>query len=405
LTGACGGLLVAARRDGTLGAGFVFRRKYDLSRSSGSLTQGTELRILRSQEELSDLERDWDDLARRCPGYFLSQTFMWAQVAWETVARPRGRTLHIVTLCAEARLVALWPLVVYREHGLDILRPLGSESSEYSAPLVEPGDLAEHYLDLIWQAAAASADWVVLPHVRAESLFARVIERQRRRIFAEDDLPAPFVARRDFADWEAYQATVDARWRSKIRRTRRRLGELGKVTLEPEASAAASALIDWMIEHKKLWLARTDVQNDWLGLADYRDFLAESASRRSSAGSVALFVLKLDGVPIAAHFCCVDPCRVEYLIGAFDAAWTSYGAGQIVTEYGLRWAFEHGLDYDFRIGAEGYKYKWATRSCATSTLHIATSWRGLPALARLHVKRTFGLVRRKLALGRFLRPA
>jgi len=386
-----------------LGAGFLFRRKYDLSRSSGRLMQGTELRILRSEDELSDLERDWDDLARRCPGYFLSQTFMWAQAAWETVARPRGRTLNIVTVRAGARLVALWPLVVYREHGLAVMRPLGSESSEYSAPLAEPGELAEHYLELMWQAAAGSADWALLPHVRAESLFAKVIERQRRRTFAEDDLPAPFVAHKDFADWAAYQATIDARWRSKIRRTRRRLAELGKVTLEPESRAAASTLIDWMIEHKRLWLVRADVRNDWLSLTDYRDFLAEAARRLSSVGSVALFVLKLDGVPIAAHFCCVDLCRVEYLIGAFDAAWTSYGTGQIVTEYGLRWAFENGLDYDFRIGAESYKYKWATRSCATSTLHIATSWRALPTLARLHVERIFSRIRRKLALGRFLR--
>lgn len=365
--------------------------------------QGIELRILRSEDELSALEHEWDDLAKRCPGYFLSQTFLWAQAAWQTVARPGGRKLYIVALRAEARLVALWPLVIYRQHGLDIVRPLGSESSEYSAPLAEQGDLAEHYLDLVWRAASASADRMLLPHVRADSPFAKVIGRQRWRTFAEDDLPAPYVARKDFVDWEDYQATIDAKWRSNIRRRRRRLSEFGKVTLGPEPIDTAPILIDWMIERKKLWLARTNLRNDWLDLAGYRDFLAKAASMRSPVGGVILFALKLDGMPIAATFCCVDSCRVECLVGAFDAAWTSYGAGQIVTECGLQWAFENGLDYDFRIGAEDFKYKLAGRSCSTSTVHLATSWRAFPAVAYLHAKKTLSLVRRKLALGRFLR--
>jgi CelD/BcsL family acetyltransferase involved in cellulose biosynthesis len=367
--------------------------------------QELEQLTIRSADDLASLEDEWDCLAARCPGYFLSQTFRWAQTAWQTVARPGGRELAGVALRFEGRLVAVWPLVAYRERGLRIIRPLGSESSEYCAPLVEPSDQAQCWIELLWRAAASSADLVLLPHVRADSLLAGVIERDGNRRFAEDTLRAPYVARKDHVDWTGYQGTVSSSHRSGLRRKRRRLVEAGKVTFGRESAAGTVAAIDWMLDHKKRWLARQNLANDWIDRADYRDFLVALTAGQGALGDMALFVLKLDGVPIAAQLNSVDRSRIEFYIGVYDAEWGSYSPGEIVTEACLQWAFERGLDYDFRIGVEAYKSTWAKRSLGTVTFHVATTKRGVATLVRLHVRTFVGRIRQKLALGRFLPPA
>src|SRR6185312_743327 len=75
---------------------------------------------------LPDLRKAWNELADRCPGHYLSQTWQWAAAAWKTVAAPCGHDLRILILREGERLVALWPLVTYRSAGLRIVRELSS---------------------------------------------------------------------------------------------------------------------------------------------------------------------------------------------------------------------------------------------------------------------------------------
>ena len=100
--------------------------------------------------------------------------------------------------------------------------------------------------------------------------------------------------------------------------------------------------------------------------ADYRDFywISPTVEPRRQRG----FVRAESGWQSGRRpFKQRRPARVESFIGVYDEAWAAYGPGQIVTEYGLRWAFERGLDFDFRIGAEHYKYEWATRTSTVTT--------------------------------------
>lgn len=349
------------------------------------LVQGPDLQVIRSVDGLSALAAEWNDLVLRCPGYFLSQTSQWAETAWETVARPRGRELNCITLRSEGRLVAVWPLAIRRDRGLRTLRPLGFEGSEYSAPLVEPGGEAENRTALLWRSAVRSADLAVLPHVRADGLLAGILKEGSHRSFTEAAIPAPYVARGDYPDWAAYHATISSQLRYQIRRRRKKLAEHGEVVLGREPAAGCAALIDWMLQQKKRWVVRENLTNDWIGRPEYRDFLVALATREDTTGGVALFALKVGGVPVAAWLVSVDRSRVEYYLNTYDSEWSPYSPGNILIEYVLQWTFERGLDFDCRIGDEAYKYKWAKRSCDTATWHIAVGKRGIPAVALLHV--------------------
>jgi CelD/BcsL family acetyltransferase involved in cellulose biosynthesis len=72
----------------------------------------------------------------------------------------------------------------------------------------------------------------------------------------------------------------------------------------------------------------------------------------------------------------------------------------VLTEHVLRWAFERGLDVDFRIGDEPYKEKWTDHRVDTATWQVATSLRGLPAVMRRRATRLLRRVSARLGHAR-----
>ena len=139
-------------------------------------------------------------------------------------------------------------------------------------------------------------------------------------------------------------------------------------------------------------------------LPESRDFLAALCAREDATGGVAMFALKVDGVPIAAYLVSVDRRRVEYYANAYDEAWGTHSPGSVLIEYLLQWTFERSLDFDFRIGDQAYKYKWAKHSCSVVNWEVALGKRGVPAVLRMRFELLVNRIRQKLVLGRFVPP-
>jgi CelD/BcsL family acetyltransferase involved in cellulose biosynthesis len=366
-----------------------------------ALASSEDFRVLDAIDELTSLAAEWAALVTRCPGYHLSQTFQWADAAWRIVAQPAGRSLRCLTLRSDARLVAVWPLVVRREGRLDIVQPLGFEGSEYSAPLVEPGAGTPARLERLLQAASCLGDTLLLAHVRSDSALAAVLGTRRQLAAAYDAQPASYIARDDYADWNALAGTFSSKFRYALRRSAKRLAENGRVEIGPSAPADRSALIDWALEQKKAWLTRANMRNDWIWRKDYRDFLVEMTNRDDETGRTLLFAITVDGAPVAANLVTVDRQRAEGYLTVFDTRWSAASPGNVLTEHVLRWAFERGLDLDFRIGDEAYKDRWTTRSVEVVTWCIAASLRGAPGVALL-LARQFGAATRR-RIGKLVR--
>jgi CelD/BcsL family acetyltransferase involved in cellulose biosynthesis len=364
-----------------------------------------DVRVIRSADEFAALEGEWNDLIERCPGYFLSQTFPWADTAWRTIGTARRYDLACLALRSEGRLAAVWPLTVGRRSGLSVARPLGFEGEDYCVPLIEPGTMAVARASLLWHQAVTVADYIALKYVRSDSPLTQVLRAACQRRIAEKVVPVPYVARADYADWAEYHATVSAQFRAQLRRRRRKLEQRGEVALVREDAAGAPALIDWMLKQKRRWLQETENRNDWMDKPEFRELLVALAQRPDTAqDGVALFSLKLDDKPLAAYFLTFDPRRVEYYLTAYDDEWRAYSPGALLLEHIIHWAFDRGLDFDFRIGGQPYKFRWAKRTGEIANWHVATGLRALPLLARLRTRMLLNETREKLALGRFLPP-
>lgn len=358
--------------------------------SSGSV------QVLDSISALEALSAEWNSLAARCPGYYLSQTFQWADAAWRIVAQPAGRALRCLTLRAKGRLIAVWPLAVHRIEGLEVVQPLGFEGSEYSAPLVEPGADMPAHVERLMRAAGRLGDVVLLLHVRTDSAFAAVLGRRRHLAAACDPQSASYIARADYADWNAFAGTFSSKFRYALRRGAKRLAENGRLEIGPAQPDDCPALIDWALAQKKTWLTRANMRNDWIWRTDYRDFLVEMTKRQDETGRVLLFAITVDGAPVAANLVSVDRQRAEGYLTVFDPEWSVASPGNVLTEHVLRWAFEQGLDLDFRIGDEAYKDRWTTRSTQVATWRIATSLRGASGVTQLLATQLRSAARRRL---------
>jgi len=359
--------------------------------------------VLGSTADLLALREEWEELASRCPGHRLSQTYRWSAVAWRTVAEPRGRSLHILTRRSAGRLVGVWPLVGYVDKGLRMLRPLGPESSEYTEPLVEPGPHQDEWLERLWTAARPLGDLLFMSHVRSDSPFARLPAKDRLRCFVDNELNAPQILRAAYPDWQAYLGTVSTSHLSGLRRKRRRLSEHGDVTFHREETRVDPATIDAILAHKQAWIARRGLRNDWLTQADYRDFLCAMTSDPQDRDGLSLFVLRVGDTPVAFQINAVDDRRVEFLIGCQDPGWGRYSTGEILMQYCLQWAFERDLDYDFRIGDETYKTAWARHDCLTFNCLAGLSWRGVAAIWLRQVAKTTRKLRSRSGLGKLRR--
>jgi CelD/BcsL family acetyltransferase involved in cellulose biosynthesis len=353
--------------------------------------------------DLPELRNDWDSLAGRCPARYLSQSWRWAAAAWHTVAQPRGRKLHIVVLRNEGRLVAVFPLVSFRTRQLKVVRPLGSESSEYSSPLVEPGPHYSEYMTRIFKAAARFGDVLLLPHVRRDEAFAEFIGHYRFRAYEDNLLNTPWLDRRDYREWPEYLASLSTSHLAGLRRKHRRLEEQGGLSFDVERSPIPEAEIDTVLSLKQQWMDRNQVDNPWIATPEYRAFLLAVTSGNVDRDALTLFTFRLDGKLVGAQLNAIDGKRVEFLIGAFDEQWGRYSPGELLMQQCLCWAFENGLDFDFRIGSEPYKLNWARRDTITSDWQVALSARGFAAVTVRKLRRQAQRLRMQLGLGRFIR--
>jgi CelD/BcsL family acetyltransferase involved in cellulose biosynthesis len=291
-----------------------------------------------------------------------------------------------LTLREGERLVAIWPLVIYRRGGLRIVQELGSESSEYTSPLSEPGPQRSERMATLWQAATALGDLFVAGQVRGSDPFAEFLQRHRFRCFKDNQISAPWIAFKDYKGWTEYLETVSGYRLKGLRRMNRRLAEQGEVVFRVEPSPISDTLIERVLELKSAWMERRGVSNDWLERPEYRAFLAALTSNAESRDGLSLFSLQLNGTPIAFQLSAVDRKRVEFLIGTFDAQWARFSPGELLMRECLRWACERGLDFDFRIGAEAYKFAWARRNTLCFDWKVGLNARGLAAVWLLRLQ-------------------
>lgn len=331
----------------------------------------------------------WEQLRRRAPTESLFMTPDWL----ETWCRHLGSGRPLVFGVEDGgEVVALAPIDRAWVGGLAVLRPLGLGVSDYFDLLLPLES------DRRQSALAAFADALVergsawdaldLRGIPAESptvqeLIAAAAERgMRHAIVPGYSRPAVSLD----GTWEELLNSRPGRFRYNLRSRLRRLEERGTVTFRTvgRPSEVRWAMVALTELHARRWRGQ-HTATIFSSSSAARRFYAEAAQRYAERGMLDLTLLEVDGRPVAGSLGFVDGDTYYYYLPAFEPELAPLAPSSLLLSHLIERAYERGLKrFDFMLGDEPYKARWATEERETVNLVVgAPTLRGQAAFGAL----------------------
>lgn len=191
------------------------------------------------------------------------------------------------------------------------------------------------------------------------------------------------------SSWEGYLAGRSRRFRNQVGRKMRALKRDHDVRLRRTESA--NDLLGDLGILFALHDARWSGRNEASSIADprardlHREFVVDAHAR----GWLRLYVLEVDGAPVAAWYGWRLGDRFSYYQAGFDPAWGRYSVGFLLLAETVREAIDEGAaEYDLLLGDEPFKARLATGSRLGRSVVLAPSlsWPRMRAAARAWIR-------------------
>ena len=211
---------------------------------SGNEAPGFEIEVLKGLSNFLDLRVEWDELHKRAatPHHvFQSHSFLrhWAEQYLDDKAR-----LFIICGRVGNQLAMVWPLVVTRRFGVDVLTFMGAPTAQFFDVLVDNLERWTLLLNAGWsEISTLRADIFVGTNIRSDALIHSCTAMCPIELPGRTTAPYAKLCLR--VEGEDPGPAYSARERSNYRRRLRRAAEYGEISfscLRPGAQASALAL-------------------------------------------------------------------------------------------------------------------------------------------------------------------
>ncbi len=313
---------------------------------------GTGAQARRFFTPAASLMQRWDELAARTgaapymhPG--------WVEAWWHAFGEGEP---ELRTSWHDGRLTAVLPM----------LRLGGSLHS--TANYHTPGFMA---VSEDAQSAAALIDTLFTDHPAHVSLcavdpmdasmqhFERVARAAGYRVVFRSFQRSPYIDLK--GGWEGYETTLSRNLLRNLRRARRHLEQQGTVTTERVRSEAglAESLADALTVEASGWKGAGHTAI--LSQPRTRGFYTEVARWAARTGMLHLYLLRLDGRPLAMYYALEHRGVCHLLKGGYDPAYRQFSPGKLLMREVIRGCFAEGFSrIEFNGDAEAYKFSWAS---------------------------------------------
>ena len=346
------------------------------------------------------LREEWDELlaASLADSFFL--TWEWLYAWWTHLAG--DRRLFLLVARQGGRLVAIAPLSLCSRR---VARVVPLRSVEF----LGADRLSSDYLDVIvrrgWEADAIPALARYLADARlalelasvrragcAAAALSRALTQRRWRMLETPTAVCPFIDLSGHT-WESYLGTLESKPRNDFLRLLKNLTKKFSVRLEPASSEPQRR--EFMVHLVRLHNLRW--QNlggsDALHTADLVAFHDEVSRVTLERGWLRLFVLWLDGQPVASLYGFRYGRTFYFVQTGFDPAYGRHAVGLITVGLTIKSAIAEGAEeYDFLRGDEAYKFRWAREVRHLATLEVYP--RGAPELLYRRTQRLTAVAKR-----------
>ena len=331
----------------------------------------------------------WERLRQRAPTESLFMTPDWL----ETWTRHLGSSHPLVFGIEDGgEVVALAPIDRVWVGGLAVLRPLGLGVTDYFDLLLPPEPERRRlalaaFADALVQRAGVW-DALDLRGVPAESpTVQELVEAAAERGMRYAVVPGhgrPGISLD--GTWDTFLNGLPGRFRYNLRSRLRRLQERGTVTFRAvtrprEVRWAMVALTEL---HARRWRGQ-HTSTIFSSSSAARRFYAEAARKYAEREMLDLTLLEVDGCPVAGSLGFVDGDTYYYYLPAFEPELAPLAPSSLLLSHLIERSFERGLRrFDFMLGDEPYKARWANEERQTVNLVVgAPTMRGQAAFAAL----------------------
>ncbi|MFO0730637.1 MAG: GNAT family N-acetyltransferase [Nitrospiraceae bacterium] len=333
--------------------------------------------VLHEASAFAGLRDEWNALVRDA-GKSPFSTHEWLSTYWTHYG---GSTrLCVLLVRAEGgRLVGACPLQirVMGAVGLAFVSRatlLGAPLTDMQDILARPGYEAE-VVDLITAAIAEQGiDYLDLPELPDESPL-RTYRASLRTLRGLSEGPTgklPFVALPK--GWSEFLATRGTSTQRNVKYYGNRLSKKHSLEFLPltdpdDIESEFPTFLDLY--------AKRFADYPLLTSKEYRAFRSEMARLFAKNGWLILFVLKLNGLTVAAELCLRGGTTLYAYNSCYDVEWSREGTTLIMQARVLEHAIFQGIsEYNFLRGEEAYKAHWATGARTQYALHLhRPSWR------------------------------
>lgn len=312
------------------------------------------------------LREEWNHLleASAANGFFL--TWEWLYTWWKHLSD--GRRLFITALRCDRELVAIAPLAL-RPPGVARLLPFRA------LEFLGSGIIGSDYLDfIVRRGKEAEAIKLLTEHLAGKKLMMELTQLQRGTCLAME--VGARLGRRDwtFAEtktnicpyidlsghaWQSYLATLGSEHRYNFQRRLKNLTKRFEVRFERALSEEQrrEALALLVALHNRRW------QGHGCSEAFYRapllSFHEEISRLALERGWLRLFVLRLDGKPVASLYGFMYRRTFYFFQSGFDPGYGKHSVGLVTMGLAIKSAIKEGAEeYDMLHGDEPYKFHW-----------------------------------------------
>jgi len=349
----------------------------------------SEIVVVTDPAVFQSLQAEWDALWSEANGLHF-QAFTVCLLCWTQVAQPLGRRLHCVVYRENGKLLLVWPLVSHRRLFWNVLDPLTPGTIEHTSMLVTEGPHKSRAIASAWEAACkrCSADLFIVPYVDTGTPLHEHASRHARIMAMSNDISMKVVFPRSM-DWNTF-CTGLGKLEKKLPGARyRRLAKEGDLVIRQlgmEDSNSFEKWIEWILTTKRDWASSRGKASTWLASPTYQRYLLALLNSADELSKAHLFIVTLDGEPIAANLIGMGKTSQTNLIGAFDKRYAKFEPGLLVREIEMERAFERGFDVDLGVGTERFKVYWSSNNVSPNeSFEIATSPLGLLAFRIKHL--------------------
>ena len=312
-------------------------------------------------DRMGPLATEWSRLVERTKaGPFLSPG--WIDAWWRSYGEGR---LQILAAYQDERLAGVLPLRRYRGS----LTSAANSETPFFGFLADNEIAGEQLADSLFSQRARQIRLSLL-HPGSRMLIQSPAARAGYRVVADSMQALPYVPI-DGLSWDAYESALSKKFRSNLHRCRRRLEQVGDLTLA--IYDGKEGLRELLEEGLRIegsgW---KDAQGTSIGARPAaRRFYTEVARWAAERGWLRLCFLRLGGRAIAFDYCLVYDRTVYVLKGGYDPAYRRHGPGIVLTHMSLAQAFSEGLGaYEFLGVSEPYKLRWAGAQRELQSVHM-----------------------------------